>query len=127
VASTWDSGETWLATMRHIAAEGRCWVIGSGCSLRRSDVPADLPGLERLWVDGDWINPGDSVVVAPGGRIVAGPLHEEHGILYAEVEPARAAAERRTLDQAGHYARPDVFQLQVDRSRRPPVEFEGDG
>jgi nitrilase len=126
VASTWDSGETWLATMRHVAAEGRCWVIGSGCSLRRADVPDDLPGLERLWIDADWINPGDSVIVAPGGRVVAGPLHEEHGILYAEIDPARAVSDRRTLDQAGHYARPDVFDLRVDRSDRRPIDFGDD-
>ena len=118
VASTWDSGETWLSTMRHIAAEGRCWVIGSGCSLRREDVPRSFPGLDRLWSDTDWINPGDSVVVAPGGRIVAGPLHEEHGILYAEITPAAAGAEHRTLDVAGHYARPDIFDFHVDRTPR---------
>ena len=124
VASTWDEGETWIATMRHIAAEGRCWVIGSGCALRAADVPASFPGREQLFPDPDeWINPGDSVVVAPGGTIVAGPMHEEIGILVADIEPSRAAAARRTLDVAGHYSRPDVFQLTVDRSARDPVTF----
>ena len=126
VASTWDSGETWLSTMRHIAAEGRCWVIGSGCSLRREDIPANFPGLENLWTDVDWINPGDSVVVAPGGRIVAGPLHQEHGILRAEIDPAKAAADHRTLDVAGHYGRPDIFDFQVDRTHRPPATMRDD-
>jgi nitrilase len=124
VASTWDEGETWIATMRHIAAEGRCWVIGSGCALRAADVPESFPGREQLFPDPDeWINPGDSVVVAPGGTIVAGPMHEEIGILVADIEPSRAAAARRTLDVAGHYSRPDVFQLTVDRSARDPVTF----
>ena len=121
VASTWDSGDTWLATMRHIAAEGRCWVIGSGCSLRRDDIPSSFPGLDGLWTDTDWINPGDSIVVAPGGEVVAGPLHQEHGILLAEIEPGHAVAGHRTLDLAGHYARPDIFDLRVDRTRRAPA------
>ena len=91
VAATWDEGDTWNATMRHIAAEGRCWVIGSGCSLRACDVPAAFPGREQLFPDQDeWLNPGDSVVVAPGGEIIAGPLHQEHGLLFADVEPARS-------------------------------------
>ncbi len=124
VASTWDSGGTWLATMQHIAAEGRCWVVGSGCSLRAGDIPSTFPERERLFGPDSsdrWLNPGDSVVVRPGGEIVAGPLHEEHGILYADIEPGVVAAERRTLDVVGHYARDDVFTLTVDRTARAPV------
>ena len=124
VASTWDDGEAWIATMRHIAAEGRCWVLGSGCAMRASDVPASFPGRDQLFPDPDeWINPGDSVVVAPGGTIVAGPMHEEFGLLLADIEPARAVASRRTLDVTGHYSRPDIFQLTVDRSARDPVTY----
>ena len=68
-----------------------------------------------------WLNPGDSVVVRPGGDVLAGPLHREQGILYADIEPGRAAEERRTLDVVGHYARNDVFQLVVDRAPREPI------
>jgi nitrilase len=123
VASTWDSGDTWLATMRHIAAEGRCWVVGSGCSLHVDDVPADFPDRDHVFADGGWLNPGDSVVVAPGGTVVAGPLHEAHGLVMADIDVSRAASGHRTLDVAGHYGRPDVFQLTIDRSSHPPVTF----
>jgi nitrilase len=127
VASTWDEGETWIATLRHIAAEGRCWVLGSGSVLRGSDVPASFPGRDELFPDADeWINPGDSVVVAPGGTVVAGPLHGQQGLLFADIEPASAASARRTLDVTGHYSRPDVFQLHVDRSARDPISFRQD-
>ena len=125
VASTWDEGDGWLATMRHIALEGRCWVLGAGCSLRASDVPEGFPARERLYPDPDeWLNAGDSVIVAPGGEIVAGPLRREHGVLRADIEPARADASHYTLDVAGHYQRPDVFALRVDRSVRPQVVFD---
>ena len=79
--------------------------------------------LKKLYTKGSTCGyaPGDSVVVRPGGEIVAGPLHEEHGILYADIEPGRVAAEHRTLDVVGHYARDDVFTLTVDRSARTPV------
>jgi nitrilase len=125
VAPTWDEGDVWIASMRHIAAEGRCWVLGCGSAMRTSDMPADLPGRDRIYPDPDkWLNPGDSVIVAPGGEIVAGPFHEQIGILYADCDPARASAAHRTLDVAGHYGRPDVFRLTIDRSRRSPVSVE---
>jgi len=109
--------------MRHIAFEGTCWVLGCGNVIRASDMPADLPRRAELYPDPDeWINPGDSVIVAPGGRIVAGPLHEAEGILYADCDPERSSAAHRVLDVAGHYGRPDVFRLTVDRSPRRPIE-----
>ena len=121
-APTWDAGSTWVSTMRHIAAEGRCWVLGNGTAMRGRDIPEDFPGRAELFPDLDaWFNPGDSVVVEPGGRLAAGPLSAEHGILYADCDPAAAAAARRTLDVAGHYGRPDVFHLEVDRGARAPV------
>ena len=124
VAPTWDEGDGWTATMRHIALEGRCWVLGNGTSIQGRDIPRDFPGREQIYPDPDeWINTGDSVIVGPDGGVVAGPLHEEHGILYAECDPARAVAARRTLDVAGHYGRPDVFHLDVARDRRAPIAF----
>jgi nitrilase len=124
IAPTWDEGGTWLSTMRHIALEGRCWVLGNGSSMRGKDIPTDFPDRKRLFPDLEaWFNPGDSVIVDPGGTVVAGPLHEKHGILYADCDPARAAAAKRTLDVAGHYGRPDIFRLEVNREVRAPVDF----
>jgi nitrilase len=126
VAPTWDEGDGWTATMRHIAQEGRCWVLGNGTSIQGRDVPRDFPGREQIYPDPDeWINPGDSVIVSPVGEVVAGPLHEQHGILYADCDPARAVAARRTLDVAGHYGRPDIFHLDVTRDRQTPIVFSG--
>lgn len=126
VAPTYDSGERWIASAQHIAREGGCWVLGAGCVLQGRDLPRDLPGLEKLFPDAEeWINGGDSVVVAPGGRIVAGPLHNERGVLFADIDLERVGNARRSLDVAGHYARPDIFTLQVDRRPQRPVNSTG--
>ena len=124
VAPTYDCGERWIATMQHIAREGGCWVLGSGCVLRAGNLPSDLPGKGQLYPDPqEWVNPGDSVVVAPGGRIVAGPLRREAGVLYADLDLHQVGAARRTLDVAGHYARPDLFELRVNTRAAKPVDF----
>jgi len=125
IAPTYDSGESWIGTLQHIAREGGCWVIGAGVALRNRDLPEDFPERDRLYpLEEDWINPGDSVVIAPGGEKMAGPLHQQQDILYADIDPARAAGARRSFDVAGHYARPDVFTLHVDRQRQSPIVFE---
>lgn len=125
IASTWDSGDGWIASMRHIASEGRCWVIGSGCAIATRDIPETFPSREVVFEGPDrWLNPGDSVVVAPTGVVVAGPLHQEYGILYADIDATQSSNEHRTLDVAGHYARPDIFTLEVDRSPRAPIHIQ---
>ncbi len=125
ITPTYDSGEAWLGALRHIAREGGCWVINAGVALRRRDLPDDFPEKDRLYpADEDWINPGDSVVIAPGGEPLSEPLHERQTILYADIDPARAALARRSFDVAGHYARPDVFTLNVNRQRQSPIAFE---
>ncbi len=125
IAPTYDSGDDWTGTLRHIAREGGCWVVGSGNIIRGSDIPDDFPDKEKLYPDADeWINQGDSVVIAPGGEIVAGPMQNEKGIIYAEVDSQRVAAARRSLDVAGHYARPDIFKLQINSQPQSPVDFK---
>ncbi len=126
VAPTWDSGDTWLATMQHIAREGGCWVVGCATSLEVSDIPTDVPYYDELFPNKDeWINPGDAVVYKPFGGVLAGPMRCEKGLLMAEIDPGAARASRRKFDVSGHYARPDIFTLMVDRSPQTPIAFKG--
>ena len=125
LAPTYDSGDGWIASMRHIALEGRCWVIGSGTALQGSDFPDDFPGKKDLYPDPDeWINSGDSVIVAPDGTIVEGPMRKEKGILYADVDRQLVSHARRALDVVGHYARPDIFTLHVNTQPQSPVIYK---
>ena len=127
VAPTWDRGEVWLASMQHIAREGGCWVISGAMSLEAADIPTDLPYRDILFPDeNEWISPGDAVVFRPFGTAIAGPMRREKGILTAEIDPAMARAARRKFDATGHYSRPDVFTLTVDRSEKRPVRFAQD-
>ncbi|PLX87082.1 MAG: nitrilase, partial [Desulfuromonas sp.] len=124
IAPTYDSGDGWIGTLQHIAREGRCWVVGCGNLMQGADVPADFPDKSRLYPDAEeWVNPGDSLVIAPGGEIVAGPLHKERGILYCEIDYEKVGIARRALDVVGHYSRPDIFQLHVNSQPQSPVEF----
>jgi nitrilase len=122
VAPTWDRGEPWLSTLRHIAKEGRVYVIGCGSAMRPADLPDHFAFKANVPVStGGWINPGDSVVVDPDGKVLAGPLHEQQGMLFAEVDPQRIVGPRWQLDVAGHYARPDVLDLvRRGRALQPP-------
>ena len=124
VAPTWDSGETWLATMQHVAREGGCWVIGCATALEAGDIPDDIPYRDELFPNkGEWVNQGDAVVYAPFGGVVAGPMRKEKGFLFAEIDVAAAKASRRKFDASGHYARPDVFSLHVNREAQVPARF----
>jgi nitrilase len=85
----------------------------------------DAVDLSELYPDTEeWVNPGDSVVIAPGGELVAGPLRKEQGLLFADIDVERVGTARRTMDIVGHYARPDIFQLQVNRQPQNPVVFK---
>ncbi len=124
VAPTWDRGEPWLSTMRHAAKESRSFVIGCCTAMRKDEIPDRLSFKEKYMAEvGEWINPGESVIVDPDGTIVAGPAHQEETILYADVEPDQLVGPRWQLDIAGHYGRPDVFELRVNRSPKPHLKF----
>jgi nitrilase len=124
VAPTWDNSETWVPTLRHIAKEGRMYVIGVNFCLRGSDVPDDIPGRDELYGGSDdWLARGNSCIVGPDGGLLAGPLVGEEGMVIGEIDLERLRGARRQFDPVGHYARPDVFHLSVDRRSTPPTSF----
>jgi len=124
IAPTYDSGDDWLESLRHIAREGRTWVIGSGNLLRASDIPEDFPQKSSLYPDADeWVNSGGSVIIEPGGKIIAGPLHQTEGILFHDLDLNLVRTAKRALDVVGHYARPDIFKLHVNTAAQSPIEF----
>lgn len=127
VAPTLARGDAWVATMRHIAREGRCYVVGVNPCVHADQLPADVPQRDRLWPGarsgdtGRWVEPGNSVIVGPDGVILAGPLREEEAILTADIDLDRVHAARRLFDATGHYHRPDIFRLAVDLTPRAAV------
>jgi nitrilase len=124
LAPTWDNSEVWVPTLRHIAKEGRTYVIGVTSCIRACDLPSDLPGRAELYGDAeDWLSRGNSTIVGPGGEILAGPLTGEEGILYAEIDAGAARAARMQFDPVGHYSRSDVLHLSVDATARAAVSF----
>jgi nitrilase len=127
VAATWDRGQTWLSTLRHIAREGRMVVIGCCIAMRKDDIPDRYPVKTRFY-DGarEWINVGDSAIVNAEGDFIAGPVRMKEEILYAEIDPRQTAGEKWMLDVAGHYGRPDVFQLTVRKNKQPMIVVSED-
>lgn len=107
-APTVDERETWQPSMRHIAVEGRCFVLSA----------------VQYTEAGEWaaIN-GGSVIVNPMGEVIAGPLRGQEGLLIADIDPGQTLEGKFDLDVAGHYARPDLFQLRIDKARQS-VETE---
>jgi nitrilase len=118
VAPTADCRDTWQATLRHIACEGRCYVLGCNQYLEASMYPADLVGREDLEGVEPVLNRGGSAIVGPLGEELAGPLYDAEGILQADLDLGAIPRARFDFDATGHYARPDVFQLTVDERPR---------
>ncbi|HEX2192284.1 MAG TPA: carbon-nitrogen hydrolase family protein [Acidimicrobiales bacterium] len=127
LAPTWDSSDVWTSSLRHIAKEGRVYVIGVNSCVRVSDIPSDVPFRDEIYGDGDgWLATGNSAIVGPEGELLAGPVAEQERILYAEIDPEAARASRHQFDSVGHSARPDVLRLHVNFASRSPVRFTGD-
>ncbi|MFC1713826.1 carbon-nitrogen hydrolase family protein [Candidatus Poribacteria bacterium] len=115
VAPTWDSGELWLSTLRHVAKEGGTFVIGCCIAMKISDIPDSYEFKEFYKSDKEWVNVGNSVIVAPNGKFIAGPSEMKEKILYAEIDLKQIRASKWILDVAGNYARPDIFKFTVNR------------
>ena len=125
LAPTADSRETWIATLRHIACEGRCFVLGCNQYSTKSMYPADLELAEELADLPEVLCRGGSAIISPLGEVVAGPLYDQEGILYADLDLAEVVQARYDFDPVGHYARPDVLRLLVNERPAPPMQQMG--
>lgn len=113
VASTWDSSDGWLSSLKHIAKEGGMFVMGCCTAMQMQDIP-DAYEFKELYPEGkDWINPGNSCIIGPDGKFLAGPEKMKESILYADIDFKQIYAAKRMFDVSGHYSRPDVFSFSV--------------
>ena len=111
IAPTADSRDTWIYTMRHIALEGRCFVLGCNQFFTRSMYPENYRYL--LPEEPEIICRGGSVIVSPLGEIVAGPLFDRPGVLIADLDLEDIVRSKLDFDISGHYSRPDIFEFNV--------------
>jgi len=109
LAPTADDSEDWHDSMKHIARESRSFVLSCCVFQRASSYPADVPLSEG----DELVGAGGSAIFAPDGSYLAGPLWNEEGILYADLDPQKLYEARQRFDPAGHYHRPDVLKLQI--------------
>jgi nitrilase len=122
LAPTADARDTWQATLRHIACEGRCFVLGCNQFVTKAMYPVDLQSHPELAEQPEVMCRGGSAIISPLGEVIAGPLYDQEGILYAELDLDEIVRARLDFDVVGHYARPDVFQLLVNEQSQPPVQ-----
>ena len=122
-AVTVDDRDTWVPTMRHVALEGRCFVMSACQFLTRSDLPSGYPA-ERFPASQDVLIRGGSCIVGPLGELLAGPKYDEECVLTADLDRADLARAKFDFDVVGHYARPDVFRLRVNEQPMRSVVFE---
>jgi len=123
-APTADARDSWIASMRHIAVEGRCFVLSCNQFNRRRDFPSEYRSI--FGEDPDAVVcRGGSCIVDPFGNFLAGPDTQGESILVAEIDRAQIVRGKYDLDVVGHYARPDIFQLRVDARAKQPVSIQG--
>jgi nitrilase len=122
-APTADDRDTWLSSMQHVALEGRCFVLTACQHLRRGSCPRDYAAIQGDDPD-TIIMRGGSAIIGPLGQVLAGPIYNEDGILEADIDIGEIARSKYDFDVAGHYARPDVFQLRVNERPMSPVVLD---
>ena len=116
LAPTADCRDMWQTSLQHISVEGRCYVLGCNQLITPEAYPDDLKE-ESAGTPGCT---GGSVIIGPGGKVLAGPLFDREGILYADIDPDEIIRGKYELDAAGHYNRPDVFRFSVNRGDPDP-------
>ena len=115
VSPTWDKSPNWLTSMQHIAKEGGLFVISSCMALSMDAIPNTYE-FKKLYPKGrTWINTGNSCIINPTGKIIAGPLEATEGILYAKLDFNEIISAKRMFDAVGHYSRPDVFNFNIKK------------
>lgn len=122
-APTADDRPTWGASMTHIAMEGRTHVLSACQFITKDAYPADHP-FDTDLPHGDIVMRGGSMIVAPSGEILAGPVFDEETILYADVDQGRKTRSHLDFDAVGHYSRPDVFELRINTRPQRSVVFD---
>jgi nitrilase len=124
LAPTADARETWQATLRHIACEGRCFVLGCNQFVTREMYPLEVKGHPDLIDQPEVMCRGGSAIISPLGEVIAGPLYDSEGILFADLDLDEIVRAKLDFDVVGHYARSDVFQLWVNEQDQLPVQKE---
>jgi nitrilase len=127
LAPTADARDRWQCTLRHIALEGRCFVLGCNQYVTKKMYPSDLEGIEDLDESPEEMCRGGSTIISPLGEVLAGPLYGEEGILYADLDLAEVVRSRYDFDSVGHYSRPDVLQLYVNENPQSTVVYREKG
>lgn len=122
-APTVDERDIWQISMRHIAYEGRCFVLSACQYLRRADCPPDYACIQGNDPQTELIR-GGSVIIGPLGEVLAGPVYGREAVLTAEIDILDTVRGKFDLDATGHYARPDIFSLSVNEDPAPAVTFK---
>jgi len=122
IAPTADARDAWTATMRHIALEGRCFVLGCNQYFTKSMYPDRFQYM--VADEPDDMCRGGSIIVSPLGEVLVGPLYDTEGVLIAELDLEEINRSKLDFDVIGHYARKDIFQLSV--IDQPEIRKEGD-
>ena len=126
IAPTADSRDLWQSTIRHIAAEGRCFVLSCNQYVNKDMYPVDLACYEDLLSSPDEMCPGGSAIVGPLGEYIKEPVFGKEEILIADLNLRDIAYSQFDFDVVGHYSRPDVFQLLVNEEKKKNVIWERD-
>lgn len=116
-APTWDKSANWLQSIQHIAREGGLFVVSTCMAIRKDDIPNEYDFKNLYPNERIWINTGNSCIIDPKGKIIAGPLESEEGILYADIDLNTITEAKRMFDVVGHYSRPDVFNFSVKTNK----------